>query len=79
MDALGQEEENSPLQKKSIKIEISCRPLWCRRKDLLSGGSNDRIVRNMLVNKKLEEYDLAVIEMTFPARTEYYSGITWKG
>lgn len=44
----------------------------------LSGGSNDRIVRNMLVNKKIEEYDLAVIEMTFPARTEYYSGITWK-
>ena len=40
----------------------------------LSGGSNDRIVRNLLVNKNIEEYDLAVIEMTFPARTEYYSG-----
>ena len=40
----------------------------------LSGGSNDRIVRNLLVNKNIEEFDLAVIEMTFPARTEYYSG-----
>ena len=43
-----------------------------------SGGSNDRIVRNLLVNKNIEEYDLAVIQMTFPARTEYYSGITYK-
>ena len=39
------------------------------------GGSNDRIVRNLLVENNIEEYDLAVIEMTFPARTEYYSGV----
>ena len=43
-----------------------------------SGASNDRLVRNLLVNKKIEEYDLAVIQMTFPARTEYYSGTTHK-
>jgi len=36
------------------------------------GGSNDRIVRNLLVENNIEEYDLAVIGMTFPARTEYY-------
>ncbi len=38
------------------------------------GGSNDRIVRNLLVNNKIEDYDLAVIQMTYPARTEYYDG-----
>ena len=36
------------------------------------GGSNDRIVRNLLVEQNIEEYDLAVIQMTYPARTEYY-------
>ena len=40
-----------------------------------AGGSNDLIVRNMLVNHKIEEYDLAVIAMTLPARTEYHSDI----
>ena len=41
----------------------------------LSGGSNDRIVRNLLVENNIEDYDLAVIQMTFPARTEYYGGV----
>ena len=41
------------------------------------GGSNDRIVRNILVENDIKEYDLAIIEMTFPARTEYYNGETW--
>ena len=36
------------------------------------GGSNDRIVRNLLVENDIEEYDLAVIQMTFPVRTEYW-------
>lgn len=40
----------------------------------LSGGSNERIIRNMMDKKNIEEYDLAVIAMTFPGRTEYYSG-----
>ena len=38
-----------------------------------NGGSNDRIVRNLLVEHNIEEYDLAVIQMTYPARTEYYN------
>ena len=37
-----------------------------------NGGSNDRIVRNLLVENNIEEYDAAVIQMTYPARTEYY-------
>jgi hypothetical protein len=41
----------------------------------MAGGSNDLIVRNMLVNHKIEEYDLVVIAMTFPARTEYHSDV----
>ena len=36
------------------------------------GGSNDRIVRNLLVENNIEEYNLAVIQMTYPVRTEYW-------
>jgi len=35
------------------------------------GGSNDRIIRNLIVENNIEEYDYAVIQMTYPARTEY--------
>mgnify|MGYP003137504343 FL=1 len=38
-----------------------------------NGGSNDRIVRNLLVEHNIQDYDLAVIQMTYPARTEYYN------
>tara|TARA_B100000424_G_C22858078_1_gene457382 strand:- start:23 stop:631 length:609 start_codon:yes stop_codon:yes gene_type:complete len=44
----------------------------------MCGGSNDRIVRNLLVNNKIEDYDLAVIQMTYPARTEYVSKNKWE-
>ena len=37
----------------------------------MHGGSNDRIIRNLIVENNIEEYDYAVIQMTFPARTEY--------
>ena len=37
------------------------------------GGSNDRIIRMMMCNDNFEEYDLAVIQMTLPARTEYWN------
>ena len=37
----------------------------------MGGGSNDRIIRNLVVENNIEEYDYAVIQMTFPARTEY--------
>ena len=40
-----------------------------------SGASNDRMVRNLMVENNIEDYDLAIIQMTFPARTEYDSGI----
>ena len=38
----------------------------------IPGGSNDRIVRNLLVEYNIEEYDYVIIQMTFPPRTEYY-------
>ena len=38
------------------------------------GGSNDRIVRKLLVENNIEEYDLAIIQMTYPVRTEYWDG-----
>tara|TARA_B100001057_G_scaffold365594_1_gene368725 strand:- start:10 stop:690 length:681 start_codon:yes stop_codon:yes gene_type:complete len=43
------------------------------------GGSNYRIVRNLLVQNNIEDYDLAVIQMTFPTRTEYYDHQWTKG
>ena len=37
-----------------------------------SGGSNPRILRNITTTHDISDYDLAVILMTRPARTEYY-------
>ena len=37
-----------------------------------SGGSNDRIVRNLIAENNIVTYDLAIIQMTLPARTEFY-------
>jgi hypothetical protein len=37
------------------------------------GASNDRILRNAIVENNIEGYDLAVIQLTFPSRTEYYN------
>ena len=37
-----------------------------------SGGSNDRIVRNLIAENNIVFYDLAIIQMTLPARTEFY-------
>ena len=39
----------------------------------IKGGSNDRIVRNLLVENNIEDYDLAVIQMNFPVRTEFFN------
>ena len=38
-----------------------------------AGGSNDRIVRNLIVENNIKSmYDLAIIQMSYPARTEFY-------
>ena len=37
-----------------------------------SGKSNHRIVRNLLIDNDISQYDLAIIQMTFPNRTEYF-------
>jgi len=42
----------------------------------LSGGCNQRILRNL--SSTQENYDLAVIQLTFPSRTEYYDGDKFK-
>ena len=38
----------------------------------ISGGSNPRILRNLTTVHDIKEYDLAVILMSRPTRTEYY-------
>jgi len=40
----------------------------------IKGGSNDRIIRNLIIENNIENYDFAVIQMTFPSRTEYWEG-----
>ena len=53
--------------------KLICDDLGAEETNLsMGGGSNDRIVRNLLVENNIEKYDLAVIQMTFPARTEYW-------
>ena len=66
------EELEHPKEERYSKL--ICDDLGAEETNLASnGGSNDRIVRNLLVEQNIEEYDLAVIQMTYPARTEYYN------
>ena len=41
------------------------------------GSSNDRIVRQLMEND-ISQYDLAVIQLTYPTRSEFYMFNTWK-
>ena len=66
----GEELENQEEERYS---KLICDELGAEETNLaIKGGSNDRIVRNLLVENHIEEYDLAVIQMTLPVRTEYY-------
>ena len=59
--------------KKERYSRLICNDLGAEETNLsTSGGSNDRIVRNLLIENNIEEYDLAIIQMTFPVRTEYW-------
>ena len=44
----------------------------------IGGASNQRIQRQLLIDNKIEEYDLAIIQMTFRSRFEYYDRIKRK-
>ncbi len=37
-----------------------------------SGRSNHRIVRHLLIENDISQYDLAIIQMSFPNRTEFF-------
>ena len=68
---MGAELENPEEERFS---RLVCQEFDAEEKNIsMGGGSNERIIRNMMVKKNIEEYDLAVIQMTFPARTEYYN------
>ena len=61
----GAELENPEEERYS---KLICNHLGAEETNLsMSGGSNDRIVRQLLVEINIEEYDLAIIQMTFPA------------
>ena len=66
------EELSHPEQERFSKL--ICDELGAEETNLsIKGGSNDRIVRNLLVENNIEDYDLAVIQMTFPVRTEFFN------
>ena len=65
--------------KKHRYSKVLCEKLEAEEHNIArSGSSNDRIVRNLLIENNIEEYDLAVIQMTFPARFEIYNGGRWR-
>ena len=65
----GSELENHEKERYSRLI---CNELGAEEKNYaMGGGSNDRIIRNLMTGNNIEKYDLAIIQMTFPARTEY--------
>ena len=43
-----------------------------------AGACNGAIVRRLVVENNIKEYDLAVIQMTLPVRMEYYDGKQYK-
>ena len=65
----GAELENPEEERYS---RLVCNELGADEKNIAKGGgSNDRIIRNLMVENNIEKYNYAVIQMTFPARTEY--------
>ena len=36
--------------------------------------SNDSIIRRLLLDNNISDYDFAIIQMTYPSRTEFYDG-----
>ena len=66
----GAELENPEEERYS---KLFCNELGAEETNIAKGGgSNNRIVRNLLVENNIEDYDLAVIQMTYPVRTEYF-------
>tara|TARA_B100001250_G_C19509478_1_gene661025 strand:- start:116 stop:733 length:618 start_codon:yes stop_codon:yes gene_type:complete len=52
---------------------LVCEKLGAEETNLARGGaSNPRIVRNLLINNDISQYDLAIIQMTYPERTEIF-------
>jgi len=43
----------------------------------VQGGSNDKIVRKLLTETDISQYDLGIIQMTHPSRTEFYTKRCW--
>ena len=66
----GEELEN---RKEERFSKLVCDKLGAEEVNLARcGGSNDRIIRNLMIEYDITKYDMAVIQMTFPARTEYF-------
>tara|TARA_B100000508_G_scaffold69788_1_gene54526 strand:- start:1409 stop:2035 length:627 start_codon:yes stop_codon:yes gene_type:complete len=71
----GEELENKKEERYS---KLVCDELGAEEVNLARcGGSNDRIVRNLMIENNIQEYDYAVIQMTFPTRTEYLHEKDW--
>jgi len=72
----GGELENREQERFSALI---CKKLDAEEYNISRGGaSNERIVRQLLVENDITDYDLAIIQMTYPSRTEYFYQ-KWRG
>ena len=72
----GGELENREQERFSALV---CKKLDAEQYNISRGGaSNERIVRQLLVENDITDYDLAIIQMTFPSRTEYFYQ-KWRG
>ena len=64
--------------KKDRFSKIICDELGVEETNFSYGGiSNDNIIRHLISEDDIKKYDLAIIQMTFPARTEFYKKDKW--
>ena len=74
VEGFSKVDDRKMLQNRLRFSKLLCNELGAEEYNFaVSGGSNDRIVRNLLVEHNIEDYDLAVIQMTFPVRTEFFN------
>jgi|694.fasta_scaffold58678_4 hypothetical protein len=72
----GTELENKEQERFS---RLLCNDLSAEETNLACpGGSNQRIIRNLITETDITQYDLAVIQLTYSSRTEFHDGTTWR-
>ena len=75
MNGVGLDEEHRLSQRFSALIS---KELGAEEYNVSEGSkSNNRMIRHLLLGNDISQYDLAIIQMTYPFRSEYYDK-RWK-